>query len=682
MTTPQTDDSPSSPPATPEGDTPTPAVTVHDSLSAILTTSDDVIVSKTLDGTITFWNPAAERLFGWTAEEMVGQSIHRIVPPEKREELKEILARLGRGERIDHHETIRITRDGRRIDMSVSISPVVDETGQVIGATKIGRNITEQKRTERGQQLLAEAGAVLANSLDIQATMESVARITVNTISDWAVTYLLQPQGSVVVAAVAHRDTERSAWAEELLRTMTLKHDIPTKVSRVLQEGQSVLLSTVTPELITTEVTSPEAKLLIQQAGATSAMIVPLTARGGVLGAIAFYKTEEGRYYDETDLAIAEELGRRAALAIANAMLYTESRAAEARYRALFESSAVAVALVNRQGDVLEANEAAFHLLGTSAADLPTSRLGDPTAASEAEQQAWQQLQADGSWHGELELRRADGGTVPVEMYAQAVEMPEGRCYLIQWLDISARKAADQFADTFLADLAHDLNNPLTAARMQAQLLRRKLRRGPLEGPAIEEALEVIESSTDRMARHIRQLADVARIRLGGTLRLRPRRTNLVTVAQELSLVHAQTTNRHEIVVEPGTDEVVGYWDRDLLERVIDNLLTNAIKYSPEGGPIVVRVARATDDEQAEAVLSVTDHGVGIPAADLPFIFDRFRRGSNVVDRIAGAGIGLAGTKLIVEQHGGTIEVISAVGAGTTVTVRLPLNERAATPDE
>lgn len=122
------------------------------SLSAIVETSDDAIVSKLLDGTVTSWNPAAERLYGWTADEMVGHSVARIVPEDRREELASILARLGRNERIDHHETVRVARDGRRIDVSVSISPIRDVSGRVVGATKIGRDVTERRRLERQQR--------------------------------------------------------------------------------------------------------------------------------------------------------------------------------------------------------------------------------------------------------------------------------------------------------------------------------------------------------------------------------------------------------------------------------------------------------------------------------------------------------------------------------------------------
>src|SRR5213078_661470 len=117
-------------------------------LAAIIESSDDAIVSKTLDGVIRTWNKGAERIFGWTSDEVVGRPITIIIPPDRQEEEPKILERLRRGERVDHFETVRITKDGRLIDVSVTISPVRDGTGRIIGASKIARDITLQKRIE------------------------------------------------------------------------------------------------------------------------------------------------------------------------------------------------------------------------------------------------------------------------------------------------------------------------------------------------------------------------------------------------------------------------------------------------------------------------------------------------------------------------------------------------------
>ena len=142
-------------------------------LAAIVSSSDDAIVSKTLDGTITSWNAGAANIFGYEADEMVGQHITRIIPPDLHGEEEQILARLRRGERIHHYETIRVAKDGRRVDMSVTVSPLRDESGTVIGASKVGRDISERKQAEKLQRLLTqELNHRVKNTL---ATVQAIA---------------------------------------------------------------------------------------------------------------------------------------------------------------------------------------------------------------------------------------------------------------------------------------------------------------------------------------------------------------------------------------------------------------------------------------------------------------------------------------------------------------------------
>jgi PAS domain S-box-containing protein len=640
-------------------------------LAAIVTTSDDAIVTKTLNGTVTSWNPAAERLYGWTADEMVGGPIARIVPPDKLAELAEILAKLRRGERIDHHETSRITKDGRQLDVSNSISPLVDETGRVVGAAKIARDVTDRKRAEAGQRLLAEAGSVLSSSLDPEATLEALAHLAVGALADWVTVHLVQPHG-MVWTAVAHADPAKAPLARALAERSLVNPDAMPAVATVLRTGRSAHYPVITTAMVDATTTDPEARAILADLGLCSGMVVPLIARGQTLGAMVFASTD-GRRYTNQDLEVAMEVGRRAALAVDNGRLFAAAQASEARYRALFHGGAVGVTVVADDGNIIEADNVALRLLGRSLADLTRVRLSDGRVVLEG-RVVWDALRQNGEWHGELTIVRPDGTEVPVDVHGRAVELPEGRVFLIQWLDASARKAAERFEDEFLAELAHDLNNPLTAARTQTQLLRRRLQRGPLPPARIEEGIATIEAGTQRMARRINELADVARLRLGGDLVLRRKAVDLVALVQDARMNHQQTTERHRLTIATEEPTLTGEWDGARLERVIDNLLSNAIKYSPAGGAVDIRVARETQEGAPWAVVSVCDHGVGIPEADLPHIFDRFRRGGNVVGRIEGSGIGLAGARRIVEFHGGEILVQSAEGLGTTVTVRLPLN--------
>jgi PAS domain S-box-containing protein len=137
-------------------------------LAAIVDSSDDAIVSKTLDGVVTSWNTGAERLFGYTAQEAVGQRISFIIPLDRRDEEATILERLRRGQRIEHFETVRVRKDGTTIDISLTISPVIDSTGKIVGASKIARDITQRKQVDRALRESEERFRVLADALDIQ----------------------------------------------------------------------------------------------------------------------------------------------------------------------------------------------------------------------------------------------------------------------------------------------------------------------------------------------------------------------------------------------------------------------------------------------------------------------------------------------------------------------------------
>jgi len=185
---------------------------------------------------------------------------------------------------------------------------------------------------------------------------------------------------------------------------------------------------------------------------------------------------------------------------------------------------------------------------------------------------------------------------------------------------------------------------------------------------ALEDGLRDIESAAGRAATLIDELLDAAHLEAGRPLDLRPTAVDAIALARGRVDEWQRTAPGHVIRVEAEHPTLVGSWDALRLSRILDNLLGNAVKYSPAGGTVTVRIAR----EGGWALLAVRDEGIGIPAADLPHVFERLRRGGNV-GGIGGTGIGLAGVKRIVEQHGGTIAVESEEGVGSVFTVRLPL---------
>jgi signal transduction histidine kinase len=249
-----------------------------------------------------------------------------------------------------------------------------------------------------------------------------------------------------------------------------------------------------------------------------------------------------------------------------------------------------------------------------------------------------------------------------------AAVIDRSRLYATERRAREEAEAAVAMRDEFLATVSHDLKNPLAAIKGRAQILRRRIDRLPAdEIERFAAGLDAIDFSADRMTRIINNLMDVARLRIGEPLELRREIADLVAIAETVIDEVRQAEDR-TIVLDVEVDHLTGRWDSARLERVLSNLLSNALKYSDEHTE--VRVAVRAVDGWAE--LRVQDTGIGIPADDMPRIFERFHRAANVVGRVQGSGVGLAGAKQIVEQHNGTIEVESTEGVGTTFTVRLP----------
>jgi signal transduction histidine kinase len=212
----------------------------------------------------------------------------------------------------------------------------------------------------------------------------------------------------------------------------------------------------------------------------------------------------------------------------------------------------------------------------------------------------------------------------------------------------------------------------LSSIKATAQLLLRRLERpSPSDAQQVRKGLERLDTIATRAAALVDELLDLARMQMGRPLDLDRAPTDLVHLAKSVVAEHELATEQHTVVVRSDVPELVGVWDARRLGRVLGNLVDNAVKYSPGGGEVAVRIS--TGD--VWATLEVQDHGLGIPAAELERVFERFQRASNVEGRIGGTGIGLASARHIVESHGGSISVKSEEGSGSTFTVRLPLGE-------
>lgn len=215
-------------------------------LASIVESSDDAIISKNLDGIITTWNRAAERLFGYLAQEAIGQSITILIPDGRQDEETEILERIRRGERIDHFETMRRRKDGTLVNISLTVSPVADESGKIVGASKIARDITEQKRKEEQIVLLArEADHRTKNLL-------AIAQATVHLTHAETVTDLKAAiEGRLQALANAHALLAKSRWAGADLHELAvveLSAYVEKDNARVQIDGTSLLLESASAQ--------------------------------------------------------------------------------------------------------------------------------------------------------------------------------------------------------------------------------------------------------------------------------------------------------------------------------------------------------------------------------------------------------------------------------------------------
>lgn len=293
-----------------------------------------------------------------------------------------------------------------------------------------------------------------------------------------------------------------------------------------------------------------------------------------------------------------------------------------------------------------------------------------------------------GRYSDEFRVRYDDGTIRWLESMGESTFGPDGAAIRMVGTvrDVTARRdndaalsaalAAAQRAltvrDQIIALVSHDLRNPLSALLMAASLMA-----GQVHGPA-QGLLEKVERQGRRMSKLIDELLDVSQMQQDHELDLQLQEVDLGALVRELCAEHQQTSPSHRIEADTGGAPLVGQWDQARLQRVVANLLSNAVKYSPRGGTVRVVVESAGTGDAPGAVLRISDEGIGIPEKEQGTIFEWFSRAGNATRaRIPGIGIGLAGVRKIVEQHGGSVSVESEERRGSTFTVRLPLRPTA-----
>ena len=636
-------------------------------MAAIVQSSEDAILSKSLDGIIQSCNARAEELFGYTFEELVGRSIRVLIPPDRQSEEDEILARIRQGHRIDHFETVRLHKDGSPIDVSLSVSPVRDSDGRIVGVAKVARDITEQKRLARELEAQREW---------FRVTLASIGDAVIASDAQGHVTYMNEPACVMTGWTVSEAIGEPLAHVFNIINEKT-RRPVENPADVVLRTGHIVGLANHT--------------VLIDRQGlerpiADSA--APIRASDGcILGVVLVFR-------DVTD-------ERRAEDALAEQREWFETT---------LESIGDAVIATDLNGRVVFMNPIAEHLTGWPLSEARGRPCADIfTIINENSRRTVDspvmRVLAEGTVAGLANhtlLIAADGTERPIDDSGAPIRSRDGRIVgaVLVFRDVSERRRgelerrdtalerdrlleaervaradaerASRVKDEFVAMVSHELRTPLNAILGWTQLMVK-----PGAGSdVIARGLDVISRNTRLQTQLISDLLDISRI-VSGKLRLEVAHVDLGSiVADAIDTVQRDADDKH-IAIKRDMESDVGTiaGDAARIKQIIWNLLTNAIKFTSEGGQISVRLRK----NGGNAEITVTDTGVGIRPEFLPHIFNRFEQADqSITRRFGGLGLGLSIVKHLVELHGGSITAQSGGnGQGATFAVMLPTSAEA-----
>lgn len=518
-------------------------------------------------------NPAIARMFGYEVSELIGRNVLEFIAAP--ESLPTLLEQM-RKRSTEAYEVVGIRRDGTRLDVEITAREIT-HNGKRARVAAI-RDITDRKRlvdqerrlavehaartvAENAQHraaFLAEASRVLSLSFDYHTTLSQVAHLVVPELADYCAVDVVEGDNAFVRLGFAHSDPDREEELQSLLTEFKVDDVTPQHpVMIALTQGRSELITDVTDEGLRNAVVNPVQYRVLSSLNPKSLITVPMIASGKVVGALTLVSSRDDRRYTAEDQSLAEELGRRAALAVENARLFDQAQ------------------------------------------------------------------------------------------------------------------QATRDRDEMLGVVAHDLRNPLNTIFMASQLLLELIPEA--EQPKHHRQLEIVKRAAGRMDQLIQDLLDVRRIE-GGHLTLDRRPVDpRIVVGEAVDLLRpiAQASSlRLETEIAPQSPPVSV--DPPRIQQVLSNLVGNAIKFTPAGGEISLRVTPV----DGEVRFAVVDTGAGIAPDALPHIFGRFWQGKRADRR--GIGLGLTIAKGIVEAHGGRIWVESQPGAGSSFYFTVPLAEQSA----
>ncbi len=615
--------------------------TERERLRITLASIGDAVISTDADGRVVFLNAVAEKLTGWPQADAAGQTlteVFRIISETTRAPVENpALRALREGRVVDlANHTLLIARDGSERPIDDSAAPMLSEDGSPLGAVLVFRDVSERKRAE---EAAAQLAAIVASSEDaiLSKTLDGVIR-SWNAAAERVFGYTAQEAvgKNITLLIPVERLDEEAVILARLQQGQRIEH---FETVRLAKGGRRVYIS-----LSVSPVKDHE---------------------GRVIGAskIARDITERKRADD-----VLRETEERQALAVAAANLGDWSWDATT--------------------DAMSFSQRALEIFGIPPGQSMTRSAMQALVHEEDRRPAEMQIELStatgGNYEVEYRVVRPGGEQVWVSSKGKAQYRADGAISGIFGVvqDISERKRlesdlrlraeeladADRKKDEFIAMLAHELRSPLAPLRTGLQLLKL----GAADASALEKARGMMDRQLSHMVRLIDDLLDVSRIS-SSRLHLQKARVSLSDIVNHAleAVGPAIQAAGHQLEVSMPEGPVVFEADLTRLAQVFGNLLSNSVKYTPNGGRIWLKA----DVRGGDAVVSVKDTGIGIPGDALPRVFEMFSQVDRSLERVTGGlGIGLALVKGLVETHGGTVSAESpGVGLGTTFTVHLPL---------
>jgi len=508
----------------------------------------------------------------------------------------------------------------------------------------------------RQRDYLLEIGRAITQELDLDKVLARILRLSAD---------LLAGQAGLVALRA-----EEGGWR------LAASHGIPSSLLRYLDP----LLAAVPDHEDPARFEIPEINRVLKtlarkvSLGLLTGVGLPLIARNRVLGVIFVFRNYPG-LFSSNDRALLQSFADQAAIAVHNALLYTEISHEKQRIDALLDSLADGILILTPQR-VIERCNPAFARLWRKPVEEIVGQPHDEVVRLTKVEHGFTLEQAEaGGWpltpyatfYVEGDLQRPDGSTVPVGMTYAPLLSEEGSLInvIASARDITHFREAEELKSTFISVISHELKTPVALIKGYVGTLRRHDAKWNPE--VVEDSLEVIEEESDRLAQLIENLLDASRLE-AGMLAINATDLYLPALADRMAERFRTQSSKHTLTVDFPKDFPVILADEDRMEQVFSNLISNAIKYSPQGGEVRI----SGEVQPAQVIVCVTDQGPGVAPNDIPHIFDRFYRAEHAQRNTKGAGLGLYLTRAIIEAHKGSIWADHDYRDGARICFMLP----------